>query len=287
MITNRSQRWRDRRDRFIPAATVIDPEAYSVDVIDCIKTAKPFVLRHHYSRSFPASRLSIGLFRNARAGRSDLVGVATFSVPMNNAAITKHTGLGSHRSGADLGRFVLLDDVPGNGESFFLSRAFKHLRREKPEILSVISYADPMKRCSPSGHIIAPGHVGRLYAVAGALYRGRSAPRYETFTPDGQIFSERAISKIRNAETGHAYAADELIRRGAERPTSADKDWLASLLKTGFFTRRRHNGNHIYAFPLTKAAKLAGRDLPQLEYPLLDRTPHGNDVTALPLLRAA
>lgn len=287
MLTDRSQRWRDRRDRYVPAATVIDPKAYSVDIIECMKTAKPFVLKQHYSQSFPASRLSCGLFRNGPAGRSELVGVATFSVPMNNAAITKHTGIICHRHGAELGRFVLLDSVPGNGESFFLSRAIKLLRREKPEIVSLISYADPMRRLGPAGNIIAPGHVGALYAVAGAHYRGRSSPRYEAFTPDGQLFSERALSKIRNAESGIGYAVDELVRRGAPHPSGNEREWLSMLFEQGFFTKRRHNGNHVYAFPLTKAAKMAGRKLPRLEYPVLDRSLTGNDVTALPLLQAA
>src|SRR3546814_10423035 len=84
-----------------------------------------------------------------------------------------------------------------------------------------------------------------------------------------------------------AYAIDELVRRGAPKPTADTKSWLESLSSVGFFTRRKHSGNHIYVFPLTKAAKLAGRMLPQIAYPVLDRNPIGSDVTALPLLKSA
>lgn len=288
MIVSRSQRWRDRRDRFVPSTGLIDPRDYAVDVIHCTRQAKPFVQHHHYSASFPASRLSLGLFRNGVCGRSDLVGVATFSVPVNNASIVKHTGLQHYNQGADLGRLVLLDDVPGNAETFFLARAFRLLRREKPEILSIVSYADPMRRIAPCGRIIAPGHVGGIYRTMNAAYRGRTRPRVESFTPDGQIFSERAISKIRNGEVGHAYSVDELVRRGAPEPCVDDLSiWLRSLAESGFFTRRRHNGNHIYNFELTKAAKLASKHLPRLTYPVLDRQPCSDDVTALPLLLAA
>src|SRR3990167_7113181 len=66
MIVNRSQRWRDRRDRYVPAASEIDPATLSVDVIDCMKTAKPWIEQNHYSGSFPASRLACS--RTARAG---------------------------------------------------------------------------------------------------------------------------------------------------------------------------------------------------------------------------
>src|SRR3546814_15125188 len=104
-----------------------------------MKTAKPFVVANHYSGSFPASRCSVGLFRNGRAGTSRLVGIATFSVPMNNAAIVKHTGLTHFNSGAELGRLVLSDDVEGYGETFFLSRAFRLLLQETPEIIPILS----------------------------------------------------------------------------------------------------------------------------------------------------
>ncbi|AXK44094.1 hypothetical protein [Erythrobacter aureus] len=287
MITDRSQRWRDRRDKFVPAGTVIDPSEFAVDVIDCHRTAKPFVEEHHYSGSFPASRLSVGLYRNGAAGSSRLVGVCTFSVPMNCASIPKHTGLEDFRQGADLGRLVLLDEVAGNGETWFISRAFKALRQEKPEILAVVSYADPMRRYCADGSIRLPGHVGQIYAASSALCRGRTKPRMETFTPDGQIVSERALSKIRNHETGSAYAIDDLVKRGAPKPGHDTREWLKHLQETQFFSRRRHNGNHIYAFPLTKAARLAGRELPELDYPVLDPNPVGDDVTLLPLLKKA
>lgn len=287
MITDRSQRWRDRRHSFVPASSVIDPREYSVDVIDCMRQAKPFVVREHYSQSFPASRLSVGLFRNGTAGTSRLVGVATFAVPINNAAVPKHTGLTSHTAAADLGRLVCLDEVAGNGETFFLSRAFRLLRQEKPDILSIISYADPMRRFYPDGTVRLPGHVGQVYSVMGAQYRGRCKPRLEAYTPDGQLCSERALSKIRNQETGMGYAIDDLIRRGAPPVDKDARQWLADLQNSGFLSKRRHNGNHIYVFPLTKAAKLSARFLPSLDYPILDRSAIGDDVTSLPLLQAA
>ncbi len=157
----RSQRWRDRRALFVPDATVIDPAAYAVDVIGPA-LARAFVVRHHYTGSFPAARLSLGLFGPGPAGRSQLVGVAAFSVPINDRCVASHTGLMEPRAGADLGRFVLLDEVAGNGETWFLARAFRLLRREKPEIEAVIAYSDPMPRVGPDGRLASPGHVGAV-----------------------------------------------------------------------------------------------------------------------------
>ncbi|AOH85589.1 hypothetical protein AWL63_18255 [Sphingomonas panacis] len=289
MITERTQRWRERRCRWIPNATEIDPRQLAVDVIDTRKQAAPFVKAHHYAASMPVARLSVGLFANGPAGRSELVGVCVFSHPVNNASIPKNAGLSDPRSACDLGRLVLLEGTGGNAETFLLARAFRLLRREKPEILSVISYADPVRRVDAQGRVFMPGHIGGVYAVMGSQYTGRSSPRTELIMPDGRPISSRAISKIRNAECGQRYAMDGLIRAGARDPRFGEDraDWLAELERVGFLKRRRHPGCHGYLYALTKAARLAARKVPNLPYPVLDRRAVEGDVTALPLLARA
>lgn len=289
MLTTRSQRWRDRRARFVPAASEIDPRRLSVDVIDTRHQAAPFVEAHHYAGSMPVCRLAIGLFRNGPAGRSELAGVCAFSVPINNASVPKNAGLTDPLSACDLGRLVLLDDVGGNGESYLVSRAFRLLRRERPGILAVISYADPVRRIDADGQVYLPGHVGQLYATMGSRYVGRSTPRTDLLLPNGRPVSSRAISKIRNGETGQRYAIDQIVQAGA-RPPAFGEDrahWLQTLVRDGFLRRRRHPGNHTYVFPLVKAARLAGRKVPNLPYPVLDRAALQGDVTALPLFNLA
>jgi len=289
MITTRSQRWRDRRASFVPSASEIDPRRLAVDVIDTRRDATPFVEAHHYAGSMPVCRLAVGLFRNGPGGRSELAGVCTFSVPINNASVPKSAGLGDPLSACDLGRLVLLDDIGGNGESFLVSRAFRLLRRERPGILSVISYADPVRRVDADGRIYLPGHVGQLYATMGSRYVGRSTPRYDLLLPNGRPVSSRALSKIRTGETGERYAIDQLVQAGATPPDFGQDraEWLASLERSGLLRRRRHPGNHVYVFPLTKAARLAVRKVPSLPYPVLDRAAIEGDVTALPLLALA
>jgi hypothetical protein len=286
MITTRSQRWRDRRSRWVPAASEIDPRDYAVDVIDTVRQATPFVLQHHYARSMPVTRLSVGLFRNGTGGHSELAGVCVFSHPVNDASVPKSAGLTIARSACDLGRLILLDDTGGNAETWLLSRAFRILRREKPEIISVISYADPIRRIDAQGHVYMPGHVGSIYAVMGSRYTGRSSPRTDLIMPDGRPISGRAISKIRTGECGQRYAADQLAAAGARsrRHGESGADWLADLERTEFLRRRRHPGNHVYLFPLTKAARIAAGKVPSLSYPILDRRAAGSDVTGLPLL---
>lgn len=289
MLTTRSQRWRDRRSRFVPAASEIDPKTLAVDVIDTVRDAAPFIAQHHYAGSMPVTRLSVGLFRNGAGGRSELVGVCAFAHPINDASVPKSAGLPNPRAACDLGRLALLDDLGGNGETFLVSRAFKLLRQAKPEIISVISYADPIRRVDATGHVFLPGHVGQLYAVMGSRYVGRSSPRTDLVMPDGRPLSSRALSKIRNGETGQRYAIDALVTAGArsQRHGEDRRDWLADLERSGFLTRRRHPGNHAYLFPLTKAAQIASRKVPSFPYPVLDRAALEGDVTALPLFDLA
>lgn len=283
--TRRSQRWRERRSHFVPNSTVIDPSEFSVDVIASAREAKSFVVEHHYSGTLPPTRLSVGLYRNGKGGRSELAGVACFTVPMNNHTVPLHTGLTSTQ-GLELGRFVLLDDVAANGETFLLSRAFSALRRHKPEVIGVVSFADPTPRVGPDGRTLLPGHCGLIYqAMGNSRYLGQRPGRLHLIAPNGQPFSERAASKIRNRERGHGYAVDQLVTLGATRPAPCEDlaTWYAALLASGFFRRAKHPGNHCYAFALTRAARHASQQIPVRPLPRLDRHPGAGDVTALPL----
>lgn len=282
MLTTRTQRWRDRRCRWLPFASEIDPSRLAVDVIDTKRQAAPFVEAHHYAASMPVARLSVGLFANGKGGRAELVGVCVFSHPVNDASVPKSAGLADPRAACDLGRLVLHDSLGGNAETFLMARAFRLLRREKPEILSVISYADPVRRIDGAGRVFMPGHVGGIYAVMGSHYLGRSSRRTDLIMPDGRPISPRAVSKIRNAECGQRYAMESLLQAGARPPREAESRgaWLADLERNGFLRRSRHPGCHTYLFPLTRAAKLAARSRPSLPYPVLDRAAADGDVTA-------
>lgn len=288
---SRSQRWRDRRDSFVPNAEPFHRSDYAADVIND-RLAKKFCVEHHYSGSYPATRLAVGMFRNGAAGRSELVGVAAFSVPQNNAVITRWTQLADPSAGVELGRFVILDDVPGNAESSFLARARRLLRFEKPTIQSILSYADPVRRVDSAGRVTLPGHAGLIYsmvfgATPGGGYKGRSARRTIYLMPDGRSFSGRAMSKVRTGETGQGYAVDQLLAQGAPRPITDDlRTWLDGLIRQGFFRCISHPGSLAFVLPLTHAASLAARRIPSLPAPRLDRSVVEGDVTTTPLFGA-
>lgn len=252
MLTSVAQRWELGRSAFRPVGEPIRTADYDVASIPDDTTARSFVEQHHYSRSFPAARERVGLYR-----RGELVGVAVFSVPVNAKTLTVLPG-----DGVELGRFVLLDAVPSNGETWFLGRAFEYLRREG--YAGVVSFADPFPRTTLGGAQVFAGHVGTIYQAHNACYLGRARRDTIRLLPDGRVFSSRAIQKIRKGERGWRYAAALLVDAGAPAPDGDLLAWLPGALAA--VTRTvRHPGNHKYAWALASRDK---RRLPaSLPYP--------------------
>jgi hypothetical protein len=255
------QRWRERHSTFVPPTDLFDPSRYGVEPIDSDKVARAFVERHHYSGSYPAARCRVGLFCKPAFEAPALVGVAVFSVPAQQAVIPKWTGQ-EPSNGVELGRFVLLDDVKFNAETWFLGRAFRLLRQQLPSVCAVASYSDPVPRRSAEGAVVLPGHVGRIYQGHNGRYMGRSRRRTLMLAPDGRVVSPRAISKIRNDERGRDYAMRQLLDMGAppRRPHESGASYVQRAMAGGAFRRYRHPGNHCYVWGLTKGAR---RRLPQ------------------------
>jgi hypothetical protein len=139
-----SQRWRDGRHSFRPDGETIRAAEFDVEPIADDATARAFVERHHYSRSYPAARLRFGLYR-----RGELAGVAVFSHPCSDKVLTNVFPLASPRLSVELGRFVLLDEVAANGETWFLARCFERLR--PAGLRGVVSFSDPYPRSTVDG----------------------------------------------------------------------------------------------------------------------------------------
>jgi hypothetical protein len=107
--------------------------------------AKAFVVRHHYSASYPAARRRYGLF-----GPAGLEGVAVFSVPCNDRVLTGVFAAPA-RQMVELGRFVLLDEVGFNAESWMLARCLELLRQDG--FRGVVSFCDPVPRTTADGRV--------------------------------------------------------------------------------------------------------------------------------------
>jgi hypothetical protein len=255
MLTDTTQRWRDGKPRYRPAGEPIRTTDFDVAKIPGDAVAKSFVCSHHYSGSYPAARVRVGLYR-----RGDLVGVAVFSIPAQSRALDVLPGDAADK--VELGRFVLLDNVPSNGESWFIARCFDLLRADG--YTGVVSFSDPVPR-SVGGDLTFPGHVGTIYQATNATYLGRSAARRLRLLPDGSVLHERAMAKVRRLERGHAYVEASLVRHGAEPRGEMDPAAWLRLWVPRLAAPLRHGGNHKYAWTLHKRDR---RHLPtSLPYP--------------------
>ena len=129
-------------------------------IVDKISSAvgQEFVKTHHYSHGIHNGPMCYGLFDDTR-----LVGVCAFATPCSEAVCASVFGVEHKRSVTELHRLVLLDECPKNSESFFIVRALKLLKRDRPNYNAVLSFADATE-----------GHIGTIYQATNALYTGTS-----------------------------------------------------------------------------------------------------------------
>lgn len=240
------QRWHARQDSYRPAGETIRTSDYDVTPISMAE-AKKFVIQHHYSSSYPACRFRFGLFT-----KGALVGAAVFSNPMAPQVLT-NVFPGDPQDSAELGRFVLLDSVPANGESWFKARCRELLKREG--LCGIIAFSDDVPRTRADGSVLFAGHLGIIYQASNAIFLGRGSAGTLRLFDDGTVFSARSISKIRNHERGWEYSTELLVQRGAPQPGIEPKAWLEEWLPK--LTRKlRHPGSLKYAWSLSRSIRL-------------------------------
>jgi hypothetical protein len=267
-------RWHNGNLAWVHERFGFDPDDYGVDRIDR-KTAVEFITRHHYSRSVPALRkYRFGLFR-LTSEQPVLCGVAALSVPPCNEVLTgPFPDLVPNDESSELGRQILLDEVPHGAESWFFAEVRRWLAANT-DIRGLVMFSDPEPRTRNDGSVLLPGHVGTSYQAGNARYVGRGTSRWITLV-DGLVFSDRARSKVLSLEQGWRYSSQMLVDAGADPLDPARDDpteWLPRALKQAGARRRKHGGCHKYVMPVGRNARerervrIAG---PALDYPKLD-----------------
>lgn len=173
---------------------------------------------------------------------------------MNNAAVPAWFHGLRASEGVELGRFVLLDEVEANAETWFQARALRAMAAQLPEVRAVLSYCDPIARTDEAGVKVFPGHLGTIYRAGNAAALGRSAARTLRLLPNGRVASERALSKIRADDCGAGYAVEQLVAAGAPKraPYESGTAYLARIEGAGLFRRLRHPGNLVFGWVLRK-----------------------------------
>lgn len=142
------------------------------------------MIRAHYIGKWPGvCVLILGLSLAEK-----LIGVIVYALPPRET---------SKRYGAltwELARLWIDDGVPANAESFFISRSVKYIKKNKPEVACLVSYADP-----------SVGHKGTIYKAA-------------NWQPDGRTDQERRTPRFdyADAATGKRYSRKGHVPEGVE-----------------------------------------------------------------------
>jgi len=129
--------------------------------------------------------------------------------------------------------------------------------------------SDPVARTTSTGENVFGGHIGTIYQASNALYLGRATPRTLTVLPNGQVFNDRAMQKVRGQEQGADYGERQLVECGA-RSRAVGEDprlWLRQALKEIGVRQIRHPGNHRYAFRIGRRRKSIRIGLIPYSYP--------------------
>lgn len=138
--------------------------------------ATPMIRRHYLGRWPGVCVLSLGL---RRAG--DWLGVIVFALPPRET-MKRYGGVTW-----ELARLWVHDSVPKNAETYVIGRAVRYIQRHRPDVATLVSYADP-----------SAGHAGTIYKAAnwkadGRTDQDRKTPRFDyADAATGKKYSRRS-----------------------------------------------------------------------------------------------
>ncbi len=186
-----------------------------------LSSVRAYVEEHHYTKSVNGLKISqcYGLYDNSGL----LIGAAIFG-QLSTTSWKKYAKEESQV--VELRRMVVADECPRNTNTWFMSRALKHLKNEFGYHVCV-SYADP--------HY---DHVGIVYQAANWIYVGKTAPDVVLETPDGKQYHSRAMRTKYKGE----------LKPFAKR--------LCDLHFLGLLKEVSVPGKHIYLYRLKKSIKI-------------------------------
>ena len=162
---------------------------------------KKFIIEHHYSKGVHNGPMCFGLLKNG-----ELVGVCAFASPSSENVRASIFGEEYKDSVTELHRLVLLDEVPKNAESFFIVRALRELKKQRPYYKAVISFADPTQN-----------HIGTIYQATNALFCGSSSPATFFLDESGRLRHPRQNGKNVTAEDAKSRGWTPTKREGKYR----------------------------------------------------------------------
>lgn len=176
--------------------------AFRIETIDR-DIANGIIIANHYSRRvYRASTLHLGVFIGA-----DLVGVLQYGFAMNPASAGSVVAGTAMHEYLELNRMWLSDAAPRNSESKALSYSIRLIRRVRPAVKWIQSFAD--ERC---------GLFGTVYQAAGFTFHGEHRGIF--WELDGEFYHNSLMTNGKtaaNPRAAHLRANRERAIRHALR----------------------------------------------------------------------
>jgi hypothetical protein len=166
------------------------PETYCIQKI-IPKLAKEYIHANHYSHgSHNGPSPCYGLF-----DMDKLIGVIMFATPCSENVRASVFGKEYKDNVIELHRLHILDVTPKNTESWFISKAFKLFKQDRPHTYAVLSFSDTTE-----------GHSGVIYKATNAYEIGTTGKATFYLDQDGRLRHPRQcgenITKEKAQELG-------------------------------------------------------------------------------------
>ena len=223
------------------------------------KTAKKMIVENHYSHLWTKCSVALGLFYetgNEHAffdeAEEKLIGVCVFGDPVGRSSGESISPLIDRTEVFELTRLFIFDGYGNNIESWFISQSMNWLRKNRPHIRALVSYADPKE-----------GHPGTIYQATNWIYQGIIGNTTWSFK-----FNEN--DRWKHGRTIFPYYGTndiEKIQRQVKEPF-----WI-----------RKEPRKHRYIYLLT-SKKHRKKIMKNLKYPILDY-PKSRDFDELEVLK--
>ena len=133
-------------------------------------TAKKMVVKYHYSKLWTKCSVALGLFIDTGKEHSffdeqeeKMIGVIVYGDPIGRLTGQSISDEIERTEVLELTRLFIYDGYGSNIERWFISQSFNWLRKNKPEIKALISYASPVE-----------GHSGTIYQATNWIYQGNN-----------------------------------------------------------------------------------------------------------------
>lgn len=134
--------------------------------------ARDYIKEHHYSHGcHNGAAPCFGLF-----DREQLIGCMMFANPCSEAVRESVFGKEYKSHVTELHRLHIKDCTPKNTESWFIARCLKELKKIKPHIWSVITFADTTE-----------GHNGTIYKATNAYRLGSTGKAKFYIDQEGRL----------------------------------------------------------------------------------------------------